>query len=653
MIMKTKLRIFLPIIILFVIDLASSQSHSSQSHQGKKSESPAFIIGGDVSFIPKIEDLGGQYLQNGQPTDPLQIFKNYGFNYIRLKLWHTPADGYNSLEKVLGMAKRIKEKKMKFLLNFHYSDTWADPGKQYKPSAWKNAGGRALSDSLYIYTKSAIAALAKQNTLPDMVQIGNEIPNGMLWNDGRVGGTWETDEQWQTLAGLLKAGIKAVKDATPNGETVKIMIHLDRGGDNKRSVEYFDKLLQHNVEFDVIGQSYYPWWHGSLAELTANLNDLAPRYKKDIILVEVAYPWTLQWFDKQGNIFGDPSQLHPGYPASVNGQKAFMRKLVEIIKNVPDGRGKGLFYWAPEYISIPRQSSPWENLALFDFTGEALPSMRAFETRPSRTDHINVTMRLNTSTNLDTLGESHFVQIRGGVNGEADVILPDEKMVSWFPNSELILKNVGGDYWQTTFQMYPGDALLYKFWAGFDSTKGTHFWGGWEGHFDSWGSQRNNRLFVAGDKDTTLEVQYYHGKNLWRKPLWRPFESKADTIAIYFRVNMAHAITSGFFNPGNDSRIGVRGEPKTSGSALDWNTSKVILHHEEGSNFSESFWSGAAYIPIAGVQIGKSQKFKFVIEENKQTILEKKIPYREFIYTQRLVQVTRDTTLYWQSLLSG
>jgi len=526
--MKTK-KILKILVIISVLSNYTGRiiyaGHNESSQKAGSSSEREFIRGVDVSFIPEKEDYGAVFKDNGKAKDPLQIFKDHGINYIRLKLWHTPADGYNSLEKILYMAKRIKEKELGFLLNFHYSDTWADPGKQIKPAAWRDLSFPDLRDSLYNYTYKVINALKKQGTLPQMVQVGNEITPGMLWEDGRVGGEWETEEQWRNFTDLLKAGIKAINDVLEPGEEVKIMIHIDRGGDNKASRWFFDNLLKYDVQFDIIGQSYYPWWHGTFQDLTQNLNDLAMRYDKDINVVETAYPWTLQWFERGHNIVGDSGQLHEGYPASVNGQYQFLKKLIEIVKEVPNNKGNGIFYWAPEHIYVPPLRTPWENNALFDFTGEVLPSIRAFEPEYGQSASINVTMRLNTSTNPDTLNENHVAQIRGMILGQGDFLSPDGKIVSWHPNSDLVMNNVGGDNWETTFRMFIGDTLIYKFWTGFSRTKGTAHWNGWEGHIDS-GDRRgwNNRFFIAGNADTTLALQYYNGTDKRQKQYWRPSE---------------------------------------------------------------------------------------------------------------------------------
>jgi arabinogalactan endo-1,4-beta-galactosidase len=337
-----------------------------------------FIKGVDVSFIPQIEDSGGEYYLNGIETDPLEIFKQNEINYIRLRLWHTPENGYCGLKSTLEMASRIKEDSLKFLLDIHYSDTWADPSNQYKPAAWNGIEFSNLKDSVYTYTSNVISAFINQNTPPDIVQIGNEIIGGILWPDGKLYDLPNPDEQLRKFAELIKEGLRGVYDASDSVD-IKTIIHIPILNGNINDVTYFyNRLNTQNVDFDIIGLSYYPWWHGNLNQLKNTLDIVSNNYEKDIIIVETAYPWTLSWNDNTHNIIGTTSQLHTGYPATAQGQYNFLKDLIKIVKDVPDGRGAGVFYWAPEYISVPQLGSSWENLALFDFNNETLWSISAF-----------------------------------------------------------------------------------------------------------------------------------------------------------------------------------------------------------------------------------------------------------------------------------
>jgi arabinogalactan endo-1,4-beta-galactosidase len=241
------------------------------------------ILGADISFLPSLEDAGRKFYDNGVQKDAIQILKDHGFNYIRLRIFNNPkADsgyskkGYCDLENTKKMAMRAKAAGMGFLLDFHYSDNWADPGKQYKPAAWKKLNFQQLQDSIRAFTKNTVLALKQQGTLPDMVQVGNEINHGMLWPDGR-------NKNMDTLAAFIKAGILGVKDAD---KSVKVMLHIACGGQNGESRHFLDNMLKREVKFDIIGQSYYPEWHGPLDSLKHNLSDLTTRYKQDVIVVE-------------------------------------------------------------------------------------------------------------------------------------------------------------------------------------------------------------------------------------------------------------------------------------------------------------------------------------------------------------------------------
>jgi Arabinogalactan endo-1,4-beta-galactosidase len=343
-----------------------------------------FLKGADISFVDEIESEGGAYFENGQRRDVLDILKDSGINSARLRLWNEPAFDYNNLAKTLKMARRIKDKGLHFLLDFHYSDYWADPGKQTMPKAWAGLAHDEIADALRRFTCDAVQKLKEQGTPPDMVQIGNEITNGMVWNDGRVDGEWDTDEQWRKLADLIEAGVRGVEDAMDGPGQVPIMIHIDRGGDNKGSRSFYDRLSSMNVEYDMIGLSYYSWWHGTLEELRHNLDDLAERYGKDIVIVEAAYPWTMTPPDEQPLIFNREDWLYPGYPASPEGQAAWLRNLMDVIRATPGNRGKGIYYWEPCWIpSKPHWSvgheNNWSNLTLFSYSGNKLPSLDAFK----------------------------------------------------------------------------------------------------------------------------------------------------------------------------------------------------------------------------------------------------------------------------------
>ena len=337
-----------------------------------------FLAGGDVSLLARIEALGGVYRADGRAKDALQILKDHGCTCMRLRIFHSPngrGGVVNDLDYTRKLARRIKAAGFKLLLDFHYSDTWADPGHQTKPAAWRRLPPDKLRQAVFAYTRDVVASLGKAGARPDLVQIGNEITPGMLWPTGRVGGTFDTPAQWRQLAGLIRGGIRGVRAGAGAGAPVRIMIHLDRGGSPAVTRWFFDKLLAEGVTFDVIGLSYYPWWHGSLGNLRKNLAATARRYRKDIVVVETAYPW--RGGQPRGN--GKPAAV--AFPATPAGQKAFLTELIRIVRQTPDGRGKGVIYWAPEWIAVKGLRAR-ADLALFDAHGRALPALGAFA-RPS------------------------------------------------------------------------------------------------------------------------------------------------------------------------------------------------------------------------------------------------------------------------------
>lgn len=245
------------------------------------------IIGADISFLPELEAKGIKFSDNGVEKDVLEILNDHGFNYIRLRLFvdpandsgYSPGKGFCDLSHTLQMAKRIKKAGMKFLLDFHYSDTWADPGKQFKPAAWKNLNFSDLSKKVFDYTTDVLFALKAQGTMPDMVQTGNEINHGIIWPDGNV-------QHLDHLAVLLNAGMAAVKKADPS---IITLLHVALGGQNSESEFFIDNMINRGVNFDVIGESYYPKWHGTLQDLETNLHLLTKKYNKPVIVAEYSH----------------------------------------------------------------------------------------------------------------------------------------------------------------------------------------------------------------------------------------------------------------------------------------------------------------------------------------------------------------------------
>ncbi|MCY3487091.1 MAG: glycosyl hydrolase 53 family protein [Bacteroidetes bacterium] len=350
----------------------------------------------DVSMLDELERGGAVYTSQNLAGDALRILQENGLNSIRLRLFHTPTERRDGLPDVLELARRGHDLNLKIILNLHYSDTWADPGTQQKPSAWSQLSESLLRDSVYAHTYQAIQALKEQGTPPIIVQTGNEITTGMLWNTGRVGGSFDVPVQWDKLAGLLSSAAKAVRDAG----SALIMLHIDRGGDREGARWFFDNLESYALDYDLIGISYYPFWHGPLDQFSEVIRELESRYSKPVMLIETAYPWTLAWNDNTHNGVGLPEHVLPGYPATPDGQAAFIRRLWEHVSS-------GICYWAPEYIAAPNFGSPWENLALFDFKGEVLPGASALgASTPTQSEVPESPYALSLFPNPARIGES-------------------------------------------------------------------------------------------------------------------------------------------------------------------------------------------------------------------------------------------------------
>ena len=604
-----------------------------------------FMVGADVSYLKEVEDSGGTFSDSGVTQDALDIFRNNGFNWIRLKIWHTPDLPYNDLPRVREMAVRAKSLGFKLLLNFHYSDTWADPGHQDIPAAWVDLDINDLVDSLYAYTDHVIADLKEGGAMPDMVQIGNETNCGMLWPMGNVCGSNDNTQHWSQLGRLMQAGIDAVHANLSPGDSVLIMVHHAGGGNNSAVRWFLGKLFNEISGVDVIGLSYYSKWQGALSNLSTNLNDLANRFPQKLVVVETAYPWTMNWADGQGNIWG-PDDLLDGYPASVSGQSDYLMDLRQILASTPQDKGIGIFYWEPEWISAPDLTSAWENATLFDFTGAALSSISALANDPSQIPHVNVTLRMNTSTNWDTIQPDHFAQVRGEIDGCSGNTLEDGRRITWDAQSDLVMDNVGGDYWSITLPLCPGDILSYKFWTGTDRDHGSFVRLGWEGPIvPAGGVPGNTRIVEVGAQDTTIDVEFYNGSGASAAQFWRPFEIREDTIAIYFRVNMSAWMASGHYDPDTDGALQVLGsEP------LSWTESRLILDREIYSVNGGSFWSGTLYLPRLLLDGGFQQDYKFAFEGSTGGVQEVG-SVRSFGLSENFT--ASDTTLHWDYFSPG
>lgn len=350
-----------------------------------------FIKGADVSIMPELERNGTKFYDNGIEQDGLTILKNHGVNWIRVRIWNNPyvvgpegVGGGNTDEaKAIEMAKRAKALGMKVLVDFHYSDFWVDPGQQKKPDAWKNDSGDKLVDDVYAYTAKVMQDFNAQGVTPDMVQVGNELNNGMLWPEAQL--TEDNPNGYKFLAKLLNAGLQAVHDNDKDNK-VKTMIHL-AGVDINLYHTFFDNLIVKNKvnDFDIIGMSFYPFWHGTMDDLKNTMNDVSAKYNKDVIAVETAFGYTLEDADFEKNNFGTNEEKVGGYKATVQGQATGLRDVMATVASVNDNRGLGIFYWAPDWVINEKVGwksngggNGWDNLTLFDTKGNALESMDTF-----------------------------------------------------------------------------------------------------------------------------------------------------------------------------------------------------------------------------------------------------------------------------------
>ncbi|WP_110931936.1 glycoside hydrolase family 53 protein [Paenibacillus bouchesdurhonensis] len=359
-----------------------------------------FVMGGDVSMLHEVEQLGGKFYDQGTPKDALQILSAHGMNAVRLRLWVDPYDsfgnpyggGTNDLATTISLAQRAKAQGMEVLLDFHFSDFWADPGKQNKPKAWQSLTYNQLLTTVYDYTHSVITQMKAAGVMPDMVQVGNEASSGILWNDGKVGGGID---DFTKLGELFTSAINGINAALSSSENIEIVLHLDHGGDNNLYTWWFDKIEAENVDYDIIGLTYYPFWHGTMGELAYNLNAISSRYNKDVMIVETSYGFTLDDGDGLGNSFYTAEESIGGYPATVEGQTAYLRDLKEIVRDVPNNRGRGIFWWEPTWLPVAGAnwgtdagklynndtgllSNPWDNQTLFDFNGNVLSTVSVF-----------------------------------------------------------------------------------------------------------------------------------------------------------------------------------------------------------------------------------------------------------------------------------
>ncbi len=402
--------------IFFIIFIFSSflSCSAGEPNKTEKANSPLpkdFMCGFDASTVSQIEENGGIYrTESGSPKDIFEILKENGVNWIRLRLWHSPdatkSAGDNTLERTLQIAKRIKANNLKFLLDIHYSDTWADPANQKRPAAWDSCATiEELSEKVSEYTTQVLETL--KSFQPEMVQIGNEINPGMLVTNSNANSiteyaepncsSWKSDESAKNLGIILTSATESVRKFNPN---IKIMIHLSSQKDD--NLDWWLKKFP-NLDFDYIGLSYYPFYeHGTLDELKTNIKNLKENFNKEILVAETSWAWTDEWSDQTPNLFGNAQKIKGaenlknyikktniqtstytdengtkeiGINATQENQTVVIRA---IFNAVSDSGGRGVFYWGGDWIPSKNIPNNWENQAMFDFSGKALPSLSVF-----------------------------------------------------------------------------------------------------------------------------------------------------------------------------------------------------------------------------------------------------------------------------------
>jgi arabinogalactan endo-1,4-beta-galactosidase len=354
----------------------------------------SFYLGADISTLSEVEQRGGVYMDAGKLGDALAIFMKNGWTCFRLRIWVDPRNGMNGLEYTTKLAKRIKNAGGTFMLDFHYSDWWADPQKQNKPAAWAKLDFDGLVNETESYTSNVIRTLKNAGATPDFVQIGNEITGGLLWPEAQVKvplstvkvfsgdvtviappEPYDDEKQWSRLIRVLKAAGRGVRSATTPEGHVRIIVHIDCGGDWPVTKWYFDHLTSAGVDFDVIGQSFYPNWHGTVENLRDNLRETIHRYHKDVMVVETAYPSR----DTHTSAAAAKNMIWPMTP---EGQKEFLADVIRTVKEAPEGRGIGVNYWHPEATYVPNAAG-WRGRpdanSLFDAKGNALPAMNVLQ----------------------------------------------------------------------------------------------------------------------------------------------------------------------------------------------------------------------------------------------------------------------------------
>ncbi len=339
-----------------------------------------FIMGMDASCVPSLEDSGVKYYDyDGTEKDVYEILSQNGINYIRVRIWNDPFDkngnGYGGgncdIQNAIEIGKRATKYGMKLLINFHYSDFWADPAKQMVPKAWKGMNIDQKSEALYEYTKECLEMLVDAGVDIGMVQIGNET-NGYMCGESSsaLGG-------WKKITQLMSAGSKAVREVCPDA---LVAIHFANPEKVTNYVSYSKNLEYYGVDYDVFASSYYPFWHGTLENLSEVLSNVAETYNKKVMIAETSYAFTAENTDLYGNTIGDGGGIVKEYPFTVQGQANLVRDVIDTAVNKTTNC-IGVFYWEGTWISIGNESYE-ENLALWEKYGSGWASSYAADYDP-------------------------------------------------------------------------------------------------------------------------------------------------------------------------------------------------------------------------------------------------------------------------------
>lgn len=367
-----------------------------------------FAYGVDASMVKTIYDNGGVYYnEDGKEQNIFEIMHNDGVNYVRFRIWNNPYDsngnsyggGTNDLATDLEMAKMAKAAKLNVMLDFHYSDFWADPSIQYLPKEWKDYGSTALEEAIYTYTKSTLKSFKDNGITIDSVQIGNEINSGFMLPYGKLNSSSETS--LNKIARMLNEGITATKEVFPHCYTI---VHLAEGGQKDTFEKWFTELDDRDLDYDIIGASYYPYWHGSLEQLQENLDNVTKITNKPVMIMETSWGFTNDENENCENIYNSSLEDVGGYLTSVQAQATEIRDVCDVLSKVPNNLGLGVFYWEADWIPTKNASwatkegqsyndygdddhqslysdgkSSWSNQALFSYSGKALPSLATYK----------------------------------------------------------------------------------------------------------------------------------------------------------------------------------------------------------------------------------------------------------------------------------